>query len=486
MNLRLLTSLRFASITYGRPLGVNDKDCNVTMPADIHESSHFKSNSTIQEPLPICFSAYQRQLNMLYIIASPMIETIFGIRTSTSAKQVSGNHYSRLVEDVSKRLENWRQHMPSHLTFDFDRDIQPDAPPMLKTYRLQALALQLTFDNIIIILHRPFLAQQVGSLSTGTPEHLRNDGRSVSSGHISEPLAPVHGSNGPKLNNDPHLPSSAQWWAAAVRTSRVTEFPQLAQLATDSHLVAFLAINLFNSAIVMVVYALSDPLSDRAQEAKRNVTRIYRLQVVLGQKSTLSMQSSFVLQDVIHMLLNREAEAMLSPMFASRLSKGNHSGDLSAPSTAVPISVQDTLRLPLTTRTDVVNHPQSPQNDYRVNSDEALRLNESLASVQKGRFPNVSITPLVSSSESPDNEMTVFPGIGFEDFQYSDEQGQSFVQPVVDMDTWLNHVRRVSVTNTGEQAVGQGEDLGDGLYWIWNTITVPNSPTISGQNFGAA
>ena len=422
---------------------------------------------------------------MLYIIASPMIETIFGIRTSTSAKRVSGNHYSRLVEDVSKRLGEWRQHLPSHLAFDFDGDIQPNAPAMLRTYRLQALALQLTFDNIIIILHRPFLAQQVDSLSIGTPEQLRNEGRSVSSGQISESFAPMHDSSAPILDENPHLPSSEHWWAAAVRTSRVTEFPQLAQLATDSHLVAFLAINLFNSAIVMVVCALSDPLSDRAQEAKRNVTRIYRLQVVLGQNSTLSRQSSVVLQDVIHMLLSREAEAMLSPLFASRLSNENHSSDISARSRAAVMSVQDTLRLPLTPGTELVNHAQSVRNDNRVNTNETLRLNESLASVQRGTSLHNYVLPLISSPNSPNGEMAVFPGIGSDDFQYTGDPGQQFVQPAADLDTWLNRVRRVSLTNTGEQMAGEGEDVVDGMYWIWNTITVPNSPIIPNQTFGA-
>ncbi|KAK9310903.1 hypothetical protein V1524DRAFT_457839 [Lipomyces starkeyi] len=48
--------------------------------------------------------------------------------------------------------------------------------------------------------------------------------------------------------------------------------PNTIQLATDSHLLAFLAIILVNAAIVTVVCALPDPLSDRAQEAKRNIT----------------------------------------------------------------------------------------------------------------------------------------------------------------------------------------------------------------------
>jgi hypothetical protein len=182
-----------------------------------------------------------------------------------------------------------------------------------------------------------------------------------------------------------HLPSTEQWWDAALRTSKVTEMPQLAQLATDSHLVAFLAINLFNSAIVMAVLALSQPLSDRAQEVKRTITRIFRLQELLGKKTTLSMQSNIVLKDVIHMLLRRETEAMLAPVVASTTRVGGESQTNNlAPSKESLMSVGDTLRLPIQLPLNAVNTQPDPQ--QHSTTDEVLRVNESLASVQRGKI----------------------------------------------------------------------------------------------------
>lgn len=101
---------------------------------------------------------------------------------------------------------------------------------------------------------------------------------------------------------------------AAVTTSRVKELSVLAQIARDSHLVAFLAINLFNAAIVLAVMALSKPLSDTAQDAKRTITRILRLQDLLGKRTALSKQSTTVLKNVITMLLRRESAAILAPI----------------------------------------------------------------------------------------------------------------------------------------------------------------------------
>lgn len=171
--------------------------------------------------------------------------------------------------------------------------------------------------------------------------------------------------------------------------------PQLAQLATDSHLVAFLAINLFNSAIVMAVLALSDPLSDRAQEVKRSITRIFRLQEILGKKTELSMQSNVVLKDVIHMLLQREADAMLRPILSEEAAIVTSDNAAQVQPDTSQLSVEDTLRLPMQLPMGIaVRRDHTSQGPV----DRALRLNESLASVQRGRYLAPSNTYLLRSN----------------------------------------------------------------------------------------
>jgi hypothetical protein len=194
----ILTLRRWVSITYGRPFGINDKDCNVPVPGDVYENRQFKATSPDQDGELICYSAYQRELNRLYIIASPMIETIFGIQSSSnSTDQTPGNLYWNLMKEVSWQLSEWRQCLPPHLVFDFDHDITPDASPTLKAHRLLALALQLTFDHLVIIFHRPFLAQQVLGLSQG------NRGISFSPSQI-----PLAFSSDPQVHDASDLPSS--------------------------------------------------------------------------------------------------------------------------------------------------------------------------------------------------------------------------------------------------------------------------------------
>lgn len=239
---------------------------------------------------------------------------------------------------------------------DLGKDCSADMDPTAKSHGLQALALQLTSDNLLIILHRPFLAWHIDSLTMQTDSAVSSH---TASGHAQ-------------------ISSPQEWWDAALRTSRITELPQLAQLATESHLLAFLAINLFNSAIAMVVMALSDPLSDKAQEVKRITTRIFRLQDAFGRRSKLSMQSSLILKKVVELLLRREKEAIFAPVPASRRQEA---AETTPSSTVGLLSVRDTLNLPLGFLQES-GHAQMVNDHSNVYTD--LSFNHSLASVQKG------------------------------------------------------------------------------------------------------
>lgn len=366
---------RFASITYGRPLGINDRDCNISMPADIHENPHFAAPAS-EQGYTVCYSTYQRELNRLYLMASSALEAIFGSRTSGSSKALAGDAYLGLVKEATQNLQKWRDELPGNLVLNLDGDFQADSGLEAKAHALQSLSLHLTYDNILIVLHRPLLARQVDHLSTdpsksGQSRGLETHSRQRNAVTPNQPDSPFEA-----LSPNTSVASSVHWWNAALRTSRVTELPVLAQLATDSHLVAFLAINVFNAAIVLAVMALSDPLSDTAQIVKRTITRILRLQDLLGQRSALSKQSTTVLKNVVTLLLRRESEAILAPIAGGHQEEGY---DLS--NTGL-MSVEDTLRLPLDVTLEASDTTMRRQAWPDVTN--ALRLNESLASVQYG------------------------------------------------------------------------------------------------------
>lgn len=373
---------RFASITYGRPVGIDERDCSVPMPDDVDERVDF-SEPGQPRGTPICFSTYQRELNKLYMIASPAIKRVYSA-AQQAAEPGQAREYHSLIEEVTRRLWQWRSELPGPMLLDLSRDCPATLDLSDKAHYLQSLSLHLTFDSLLIILHRPFLKRQLKVLH----QHgLSGDnGLGVSSLHAetSEPVASITHSRASSEDvlepaNDN---SQQQWWNAAVRTSKVIELPQLAQFASDGHLVAFMAINLFNAAIVMVVLSLSDPLTNRAQEAKRAIARIYRLQATLGARSTLSKQSSSVLRNLVNLMMRRESDAILAPVVPKNARPNRLAGTHHSSAGPHSLSVRDTMSMPfgaqLSTNGDI---PQSWDVDA---SQFASRIDDSLASVQKG------------------------------------------------------------------------------------------------------
>lgn len=385
----LLTMSRFASISYGRPMSINDEDFNVELPVEYTESPHFIRLFSTQQSPGLVYSRYQTELSSLYRIVSPALKVIFGSISTQHSKQRYESEYASLVSDVTGKLNAWRNNLPPHLNLQLDQDYNPrNSDWKTRAHTLQALALQLTFDNVLIVLYRPFLAKQVDHLSIMPSNAFgltSQAGTPVPEVHGSSLTERIRTSTAPEAVND-STNNSEYWLSAAVRTCRIAELPELAQLAKESHLVAFMAINLFHAAIVLILLALSDPLSDRAQKLKRTITRVLRLQQLLGKQSALSKQSGFVLQNLISLLLKREEEAMLGK-------------PASAPSWAVNeetrrfrASMSDAFQA----AGNVPSHQSSPLDGPNMVSQHgtdtqmwpnlamAQQLNESLTSVQQG------------------------------------------------------------------------------------------------------
>ena len=78
------------------------------------ENQSFRlTNASERTAIWICYSPYQRELNTLYLIASPVIEAIFGLRTDSIID--SGKDYTSLVAKTNQLLKRWREDLPEHL-----------------------------------------------------------------------------------------------------------------------------------------------------------------------------------------------------------------------------------------------------------------------------------------------------------------------------------------------------------------------------------
>ncbi|KAH6663702.1 fungal-specific transcription factor domain-containing protein [Halenospora varia] len=276
---------RFATIIYGRPLGINDRDCNVSMPSDFTEDIRFDSSI---RSTGVCLSTYQTQLNMIYQIASPVLENMFRIRTSNDLQRRS--QLLLMICAVDESLQRWQNELPVHLSYDRIEDISNDSSTEEKMHKLQALALKLTYDNLVIIVNRPLLADRTSS-NSHSDEEARADAQRDHESEINTGNA-----------------AFKRCLDSALSISRVLNKKRLIQLARQTHLVSFLGINLFTASVVMFICALSDVLSNVSQEAKRGMARTLRLQKSLSAQASLSMQCSMILEDLVQLVLEKERE----------------------------------------------------------------------------------------------------------------------------------------------------------------------------------
>lgn len=265
------------------------------MPASFSEDVSFSAGSV---PARVSLSPYQIQLNRVYQIASPLLENIYGIRYSHDRSLRS--QMPSVVTKIDQLMQAWREDLPPHLHLDRNDDVNLDSSMEEKMHRLQALSLQLTYDNLMIVIHRPLLADQ------GYRRSRTRTANRPQSTHASRGSVPAQETDG---TNDV---SFRQCLNSALRISRVQQSKRnLLALARGTHLVSFLGMNLFTSSVVMFICALSDTLSDIAQEAKRGMARNLKTLKLLSGDGSLSMQCSVILEDLVQQIVDKEREEML-------------------------------------------------------------------------------------------------------------------------------------------------------------------------------
>ncbi|KAJ9603127.1 hypothetical protein H2200_012422 [Cladophialophora chaetospira] len=258
------------------------------MPTTFAEDINF---STPDEKTPVCLSPYQIQLNQVYQIASPLLENIYGVRFSRDPHLRS--EMPTMVSKIDSLMRDWQENLPTELNLEKKGDISLTTPIEAKLHRLQALSLQLTYDNLMIVIHRPLLADQTQRRPHSGQQNYERSESSTSTGSS-------------------HHDSFQQCLTSALRISQIQQSNRnLLALARRTHLVSFIGMNLFTSSVVLFIRALSNTLSDIAQESKRGITRNLKMLKLLSGDGSLSMQCSKILEDLVQMIFDKEKEEML-------------------------------------------------------------------------------------------------------------------------------------------------------------------------------
>ncbi|KAE8394468.1 hypothetical protein BDV23DRAFT_190068 [Aspergillus alliaceus] len=312
---------RFASITYGRPLSIHDSDCNVRIPNDMDDSltSHPLLNSLEavngHEPTRVTLMAYQRHKFKLYSIASPIVGRIYRLKSANPLAVIQE------AAEINTRLAKWFDQLPPELrlerTVDLDTCNLPKAEvETCMLFQLQALTLQLAYDNIQIILHRPFLRYNNCLIGSSDPVPM-----------------------------DVRPTSFEQCRHCARRTCNILpRYESVLRAARTTHAVAYIAIQNFTAGVTLVMVALAEPGSEQSQDAKRGVANSIAIQKMLAGSSIVPLQTVKVLEHLFRLIFTREMDSMLgnSPQDMEAISRtGSYNQELARGATGLPTPLED-------------------------------------------------------------------------------------------------------------------------------------------------
>jgi hypothetical protein len=147
---------------------------------------------------------------------------------------------------------------------------------------MQALALQLAYDNTIILLYQPLLTVKFPRASRAATLKAPNLPRS--------------------LNMASHACREA-----ALRTSRLHSCPAFEQ-SRSTYAAAFVGIHLFTAGVVLYPLIRDDTSSTKTQENKAGLQRILQMATLLKDTSALASQGHELIQKLISLVFKSEAD----------------------------------------------------------------------------------------------------------------------------------------------------------------------------------
>jgi hypothetical protein len=341
---------RYASIIYGHPCGIREGEFNVSNPRNLDDTTQTHSHGTAMPNLeggPEAVTLFTSVIFRieLYRLSSPVLMDLY-FHPNESRRNVS-----QTVRDLDSRLCRWRESLPLELRLDVvGKRTSCTSPPDI-IFLLQALALQVAYDNILILLHRPLLQGRVASPQASD----RSQGNAFPVSPAQETSTVPHG--GPRTS-----PSTMDKYSrdrcleSASRSASLCDMKHCLIAARSTHAAAYLGINLFTAGIVLCTVALSSPLSVVAQQAKNDIRKIMIISDMFKSDSPIAPQTKRILSALVKVILDKELEALTcteptSPRRASPLrnvggvqeyeTQTNHIAPIPPPITGTPEQPQN-------------------------------------------------------------------------------------------------------------------------------------------------
>lgn len=204
---------RMLALALGRPLGINDSDCDVEQPAEIDDEDlpeYFSGGNTFRRNPALMTGSVA--LNKLYEIGGRVLRQVYGLDVCKEHVEAEKKvELQRVVESLDNELNQWCEALPAVFKSQSETDEQLSLGAALCSH----------YYSILITLHRNLL---------------------------------------PVKRDQPQLPS-AQSTAKAVSSARacIRLAPSMRHVVPPSHHLAFFVQHLFSSAVILLLYAMHAP-----------------------------------------------------------------------------------------------------------------------------------------------------------------------------------------------------------------------------------
>ncbi|KAF4427469.1 transcriptional regulatory [Fusarium acutatum] len=249
---------RYAAVAFGRPCIIDDSDCQVEMISDIDIGGRVHVPA---RPLIL----YHQHKFRLYRIMGAFL-----------GRKRQRNSFES-VETIHQRMLQWRHELPAILTLSGQE--QSMDPSVVRPTEIHALSLQLTYDNLQIILHRTAVFNNIKDISDISPKSST---------------------------------SLQQIFTSAIDTSELSRHPHILDACRRTHADVHIGMTMFTAGVVLCAICLSQPLTEMGSRAKMAVMHITRMcrETTAGFYSgqLVSEQSLGIIDSLVEVMLRKETD----------------------------------------------------------------------------------------------------------------------------------------------------------------------------------
>lgn len=200
---------------------------------------------------------------------------LYRIMGAFLGRKRQGNRFES-IGTIHHRMLQWRHELPDVLTLS--GQAQSMDPSVVKPTEIHALSLQLTYDNLQIILHRTAVFSNIDDMSMS-----------------------------PKSST-----SLQQIFTSAMDTSELSQHPQILDACRRTHADVHVGMTMFTAGVVLCAICLSQPLTEMGSRAKTGVMHITRMcrETTAGLYSgqLISEQSLGIIDGLVEVMLRQETD----------------------------------------------------------------------------------------------------------------------------------------------------------------------------------